>query len=713
MWSKRILGMSKSFGVMTLLGVTVISPDLSAQEENIAEQTDGVAGEILAPLTVTGDWLGDADEEIVRRHPGARNAIREQEIEESGATSIREIMRRMPGVIVPENNGTGSGDFALNIGVRGLGSRLTPRTTVLLDGVPLANAPYGQPQLSLAPTALGNLKAIDLVRGGGSVRFGPQNVGGVLNFVTKDIPDDFGGEITTRGELWDGAGGTGQGQADFLVGGSTDNGSGLAFLGSANHGSGFRENDQKDIDDAMVKYRLALTDNQRLEGRVHAYRADADLPGPLSQAAFSEDPFQSTHSYEKFDGSREEVVLGYVNEISDDQELEVKGYYTHSTREFQLSALGDDTTMTRLERLPRRYDVYGFEPRYSAWAETGVLDHEWTVGYRFIHESAREKRYRRNFAAGTNPFAAAESLNRDTAGRTNAHAFYVDDRIEYGNWSFTPGIRFEMVDIERYNYLNGFKDKEDYREPLPSLQIAYQATPDWMMFGNYGRSFASVEHLSLGTSADNPLEPEKADTYEVGTRFQTGGFSTEGTLFLIDFQNQIEFDSTVGMNVNKGESLHRGFEGGIAYDFANWNGAISGLSVYANYTYTKATRESGENTGNDLGLYSAHVGSVGARYALEEWVFNLDGYAQSEQYSDDSNIREASADGKTGMIPGFAYWNVRVERDFSDEDLNLRLAGGIKNLFDRRYYTRASVENNGGIYVGAPRTFFVEARMAF
>lgn len=47
----------------------------------------------------------------------------------------------MPGVQVQENNGTGGSDVSLNIGVRGLASRLSPRSTVLLDGVPLSFAP--------------------------------------------------------------------------------------------------------------------------------------------------------------------------------------------------------------------------------------------------------------------------------------------------------------------------------------------------------------------------------------------------------------------------------------------------------------------------------------------------------------------------------------------------------------------------------------------
>lgn len=62
-------------------------------------------------------------------------------------------------------------------------------------------APYGQPQLSLAPVSLGNMDAIDVVRGGGAVRYGPQSVGGVVNFVTRAIPKTFGMEAGMQGQL--------------------------------------------------------------------------------------------------------------------------------------------------------------------------------------------------------------------------------------------------------------------------------------------------------------------------------------------------------------------------------------------------------------------------------------------------------------------------------------------------------------------------------
>ena len=179
----------------------------------------------LQTSNVVGDWLGDAAQTNVFEHPGARDVIRREEFERQGATQARDVLNRIPGVNAPDNNGTGSHDMALNFGIRGLNPRLASRSTVLMDGIPVPFAPYGQPQLSFAPISMGNMDAVDVVRGGGAVRYGPQNVGGIVNFVTRAIPDAptvKGGlqTETSPSSSHDGFKTTG----NLLAGGTADNG---------------------------------------------------------------------------------------------------------------------------------------------------------------------------------------------------------------------------------------------------------------------------------------------------------------------------------------------------------------------------------------------------------------------------------------------------------------------------------------------------------
>jgi Fe(3+) dicitrate transport protein len=49
--------------------------------------------------------------------------------------------------------------------------------------------------------SLNNIESVDVVRGGGAVRYGPQNVGGIINFRSRAIPDGPGAERRRLGAL--------------------------------------------------------------------------------------------------------------------------------------------------------------------------------------------------------------------------------------------------------------------------------------------------------------------------------------------------------------------------------------------------------------------------------------------------------------------------------------------------------------------------------
>ncbi len=676
-----------------------------------AAPEDGV---VLEELSVTASPIATArSPEAAYTYAGSLDSVTRAKLEASGAQNVTEALRLIPGVQAPVPNGTGSGDFAQNIGIRGLNARLGSYATVLLDGVPLANAPYGQPELSLAPVSFGMLERIDVIKGGAAVRYGPQNVGGVINYVTWPIPKEFGGSLRLRGNLngSDQASGFFNGQSDLVVGGSNEEGSGLALLYSGNHGPSFRARTNQDIDDAMIKYRVQLTPESYIDGRVHGFNATAQLPGPLDQAAYSRNPYGTTNAYQGYEASRIEGVTRYVNEFDGSKYFETTLFDTASQRSYALSNRSRDSLATVLDLLPRSYNTFGVEPRFSFRTDALGLQQEVSLGYRYIREDADERRLRRSFRAGSNPYLFTPVLNRDTTGTTDAHAFYLDDTFTFGTLTVTPGIRVEDITIARRNNLTGFRAEEHSTIPLPSLRVGFLATPALFLYGNIGRSFGSIAFLQLPTSRlDQSLDPEVATTSEIGARYTVGGLTIDLALFQLNFDNQIVYDS-VGTNyVNVGSTLHRGVETSLRYDFAALDPTLAGLGVYATYAYTRATVEEGQFRGNDLRLYSRNTGTLGLSYATGPWAFDWFGYAQSGQFADEANTRQPTADGRYGRIPGWTIWNTRMTYEVAP---GTKLSVGVANVFDKLYYTRASIEDNAGIYAGPPRTAYVELRTRF
>jgi Fe(3+) dicitrate transport protein len=695
---------------LSILTISLFSTSIFAAEKNQESYLPTIT------LKAQGNWLDEVDEEKVFNYPGARTIISQKELKTEGITSVKEALRRVPGIQSSVNSGTSGSDASLSIGVRGLTSRFSPRSQIMIDGVPLATAPYGQPQLSFAPTTIGNIDSIDVVRGGGAVRFGPQNVGGIINFNTRAIPQDFSGTVDMTTEI--AKNGNVKFNPNLFIGGTTENGLGLALLYSGVHGEGFRDShDKSNIDDIRLKAAYDINDYEKIEANIHRYDAKSDLPGGLTPSEYRDNPNQSLRNDDYIKGHRTDASVKYSYK-KENNAVELLAYHTDTYRDVGMERNGSKLYQVA----PRNYKVSAFEPRYSHAYQLADTQNEISVGYRYLHEISKESLDRANYNKNTGPEGYFGWTKAD--GKTEAHAFYVDNRTDIGAWSFTPGIRFEKIKTTEnmyklnkdYSVLNGVHAKKSYDSVLPSFSVTYKANDHWNVFANYGKSFAPLQYSQMAntnaTSAYltmNGLQPEKADNYEFGTHYLDDYLALEFTLFYINFADELKRDDATQTYTNLGATKHKGAELGIKYNFEGLSDHLSHLSMYANTTFTKATASAGDKSGQDLDFYSKWVGNAGLDYKIKAWTLNTNMYFQSNQTASGPN----DATGRYGNIPGFAIAGIRAAYDFSNTSFKgFKVGVGVKNLFDREYYTRSS-DQVGGIYAGPSRTYYLQTSYDF
>jgi Fe(3+) dicitrate transport protein len=677
-----------------------------------AQQADSNANASAATTTmdtiqVSSDWLGTGLQQSVKSFGGARTVVKKEQIENTGAANIGDVMRRIPGVQSTDNSGTAGSAISLNIGVRGLTGRYSPRSTVLLDGIPLAVAPYGQPQLSFAPVSLNNIESIDVVRGGGAVRYGPQNVGGIINFKTRSIPTAPGltGDASVRYNEYQKGDGEST-QYSTFIGSQLDNGLGIAVLYSGSSGSTWREHSDESVNDFALKLRYELTPTSEIYGKISYFDVKSRTPGGLTVAQYNANPFQNTRPHDFWSGDRKGVDFGYINNISDNQEFEIRTYYNESFRQSVL-ANAAGSTPTSLTHQPRNYRTFGIEPRYTVRFITGPVSQDVTVGTRYISERGNDSSFVENYATGIN----GATSRFDNA--TDAYAAYVDDKISVGSWRITPGVRFEHIKSVRDDNTAGPNFEVTNNKSLPSLNVAYLLNQYVTLFGNYGKSFGPVQNIQLNSQTPaNPLQPEVAKTIEAGARWTSESLKAEVTAFNIRFDNQIQQIAGVvpATFQNIGKTKHNGIETAIDYTFGK-SSILAGTNLFANYTYVKAEQESGLTAGNDVPFYSRNTATVGAGYVTGPWGFNLSSTYQSRQFSDNANTVAESANGGVGEIPGFNLWNAQISWKVPKAK-GFDILAGVNNLTDKRYYTR-NVDGNLGRMVGAPRMVYIQGRYAF
>ncbi|MBV9506799.1 MAG: TonB-dependent receptor, partial [Acidobacteriia bacterium] len=132
----------------------------------------------------------------VNKTAAAVYVITQEDIHDSGATSLPEALRLAPGVEVARIDGV-----KWSIGIRGFGTRLSRDVLVLIDGrtvySPLFHGVYWEVQ----DTLLEDIDRIEVVRGPGGTIWGPNAINGVINIITKKPKD-------TRGTLLEAGGGS-------------------------------------------------------------------------------------------------------------------------------------------------------------------------------------------------------------------------------------------------------------------------------------------------------------------------------------------------------------------------------------------------------------------------------------------------------------------------------------------------------------------------
>lgn len=149
------------------------------------------------PLTPAQAEAAPLPTSPVVRDPSATLTTRDATTARAEAKDASELITTTPGAVVQDSGGAGQ---RKTLSLRGAAPNAV---LVLLDGVPLAG-PGAAMDLSRIPTSA--LERIEILRGGGSARYGPGAMGGVVNLVTR-TPD---GRARIFGDVTQGSFGTTQ-----------------------------------------------------------------------------------------------------------------------------------------------------------------------------------------------------------------------------------------------------------------------------------------------------------------------------------------------------------------------------------------------------------------------------------------------------------------------------------------------------------------------
>ncbi|MEH6358347.1 MAG: TonB-dependent siderophore receptor [Pseudomonadales bacterium] len=687
-----------------------LAASISAHATAAPEQTKP-----MEEVVISGSILGSSSLEEVRTYPGNRNVLTAEQLQKTASLSIDGALQRVPGIKIQDETGTG---VLPNVAVRGLNASRSGHTQFLVDGIPLTLAPYGHTGQSLFPATLKTLDRIDIVRGGAAVQYGPNNVGGVINLITKEIPDEWQTTLAEKVTAFN----AGNFLTDtyFSTGGQISDSFALQFEGNVIGGESFREHSDTDVKNWLLKTRWDIADDKTLKTTLQRYEAETEMPGALHTAAYKQNRRQSLRPNDLFQGDTTRFSTTYNQQLNDFGPFDA-GEFNWSTfghksnRNFQW----DFTTVpgaehwadTRfsaniLRSSPREFKVWGTEPRIAVqFGDASSVTHKVTLGSRLVKEDIAYQLRQTVKATGVT------TVPRDWQLDNTGIAAYISDEIKLFDQrlTITPGVRYEHLD-------STFKDKNanttvdnTISEVLPGLTIGFEASDDWFVYANGQRSLRAPQIAVIrGTGEENA---ERAWNYEVGARYD---FSQNGnvnmSLYRIDFDDQLLYNSTLRSFDNIGRTLHQGLELEVSYSPES----LPRLDLHAGYNYLDSEQREGSNKGNELPYVSEHQLLWDASYAFDSFDATLSGFYFSSAFSDQGNTEAENAVGTVGELPSYTVWNLQLGKTMNLSQGSTLFAGlSVNNLFDKEYYFRGIDVSPAGRYSAPERSVSVEMKYTF
>lgn len=684
--------MSPRLSLVTLACLATVAPALAD------EPAKGLSPVVLPRIDVI---VGG--EEAISRQPGAVTIVGPAQLERIQPLSTEDALRSVPGVHIKGEEETA---VVANIGIRGL-SAADYKSLILEDGVPVApglfvgNSRYYNPRIQ-------RMEEIEVLKGAAALRYGPNTIGGVINYKTRDPIDGFAlsGRIGSHNYR----------EATLQAGGTSPSGEAKAGLFYTRARSdGFQKKDF-DMQDLMLKGGMLLGDHQWIGVKFTHYENDANM----SYRGLFMDDFKAGAKYnpapdDYFLTGRKSLDINHMWEIGRDMNLNTVAYWSRTHRDYWRFAI-DNAASTAAGRWVytdsvngnnRGFERVGLDSRLTFVHRGFGIRNEAEVGIRIMDEEMVDQTIN-----ATRAQPRSGTLAQDRVDSAVSYAVFAQNRFDVTErLSITPGLRIEQYQQERRDRRNSANDgKSSNTEYLPGLGATFRLHPGAQLYGSVYKAFSPpLNSQSIVSGVDQQLDAESSINIEVGLRGRHDKLRYELTVFQMDFDNQITPGITGGLaNANAGSTLHRGLEAALGYA---WD---SGISLDANLTWIptadyREDRGGGIDKGNRLPYSPELLANVTLAYSSGPLGAALSGRYVDAQFGHGDNSRPITGSGNSvwkGRLPSYHTFDLTGRYDISKQ---LRLTAALKNLTDKRYIAGL----RQGIYAGPQRSFEVGARYAF
>lgn len=467
----------------------------------------------------------------------------------SVANTIKDVLDYVPGVFAQPKWGD---DTRLSIRGSGLSRNFHLRGVQLyMDGIPINTADgYGDFQ-EIDPTAY---KYVEVYKGANALRFGANALGGAINFVTPTGRDPF-----ANGASFD-VGAFGYRRFQANVGGANGPWDGF-FTASNQAADGFRDHSDGHSTRASGNVGYQFSPDVETRFYLNANEVRQRIPGTVSRTSALASPETAAAGNIAQDQQRNIDTLRLANKTTlrfDDTTVDI-------------GVFGVDRHLMHpiFQWLDYKYADYGGFGRVTDDRFIGGYRNRLIAGINVINGRIDNQQF-------ANIGGQKGALLSSSIDRSKNTSLYVEDSFYFlPSVAVIGGTQFLYATRNRQDRVLSDGDQSgatSFSLWSPKGGLLWDIDPTWQAFANISRS---AEVPSFGESSSGPnipfipftsIRPQRATTYEIGTRGRRPDFTWELTGYRAEIRDELLclYSAFGNCNVtNADRSVHQGIEAGL------------------------------------------------------------------------------------------------------------------------------------------------------
>ena len=618
-------------------------------------------------------------DENVKKLPSSVTVITEEDISDSTAATVQDILENVEGLIIRDLYGTGTKSTVDSRGfARGV------NTVVLIDGRRINEIDLSGVDWNLIP--LENVERIEIVRGSGSVLYGDNATSGVINIITKKGKTETP-SIDIEGQMESFSGS----EEHLSINGKSGKYDYYLF-GKTRKTDGYRDNGEFSAKDLTGRIGITPTDlfYFDIEGGTHS--DEQGLPGGLTEAELKADRKQTLKPLDEVDYDQYyyNAVAGF--DFKDHYNLEFSYGFNNRAFDSSLFFFGSpyttkrDTDRTELRaKFTARRDLAGRKNVLVAGADSYVSEVD-------------------NKSISSFGTTISNVEKKETGYYMEDEYFLTPDLTLLAGFRRTVA-KFEDTVVDTFSGTGS--GEKTIKRNSSNLGLTYNHVPGGKVFVSYSNGFRlpTTDELFSFDGAITLLEPEKAVTYEAGISHPLSkDTSASLTVYTMSVEDELFYNPASGFfgaNENISRVKHKGAEAGIETNLTKE------IKVSANGTYSKATIESGQFSGNDMPLVPKYGANLSGTASLtDELKLSLNAnYVGNRFIENDLSNSQEKLDGRTTVDAKISY-GVK----------NITVFVGVNNLFNKEYSDYAVVNTTGTVknfYPAPERWYYAGLKASF